>query len=357
MNPILRLLCCGLVLAAPVAAAAQSAPPTLSNPPVVAPQAKPATTAPAAAPVGATAATDDYLLGRSYRVETMQGTSFTGTLVSMSLTSLEFDAQELGRITLERGQIRRAELQGPVAVGVSGAKPGYFDIGNGSRLFFAPTGRGLRRGENTLQTVNLFLLGVNFGITDNFSLGGYVSIVPGASPFNQFLLLTPKVNFPIREKLNVGAGLLYVRVPDFDSNGNSRRTGAGIGYGALTFGGADSNFTVGLGYGFVSGKIGSTPVMLLGGQTRVSRRISLVSENYIIADSEAGMAGLYGIKVNWRRTSLGLGALYAIKYNSRDYYSGGPNSGASNTGGPSGFTTYILPVYYDFTFRFGKGVK
>ena len=350
MNPTLRLLCCGLVLAAPAAATAQSAPSTLSNPPVVAPQAKPATTAPAAAPVGATAATDEFLLGRSYRVETVQGTSFTGTLFSMSLTSLEFDAQELGRITLERGQIRRAELQGPVAVGVSGAKPGYFDIGNGSRLFFAPTGRGLRRGENTLQTVSLYLLGVNFGITDNFSLGGYVSVVPGTSPADQFLLLTPKVNFPIREKLNVGAGLLYVRVPDFDSNGNSRS--AGIGYGALTFGGADSNFTLGLGYGFTGGNNRSAPVMLLGGQTRVSRRISLVSENYIIADSEAGMAGLYGIKVNWRRTSLGLGALYVIKYNSRDYYSGGLNNG-----GPSGFTTYIVPVYYDFTFRFGKAGK
>jgi len=197
--------------------------------------------------------------------------------------------------------------------------------------------------------VNLFLLGVNFGITDNFSLGGYVSVAPGVSPTDQFLLLTPKVNFPIREKLNVGAGLLYVRVPDFDSNGNSRSIGAGIGYGALTFGGADSNFTVGLGYGFASREIGSAPVMLLGGQTRVSRRISLVSENYIIADSEAGMAGLYGIKINWRRTSLGLGALYAIEYNNQDYYTGG-----LNTGGPSGFTTYILPVYYDFTFRFGK---
>ena len=319
-------------------ALAQNTPPVLGTQP--------------SAPVLVPQQASDYLLGRTYRVETVQGTTFTGILVSMSLTSLEFDAQELGRITLERGQIRRAELQGPVAVGVTGAKPGYFDTGNGSRLFFAPTGRGLRRGENTLQTVNLFLLGVNFGITDNFSLGGYVSIVPGVSPADQFLLLTPKVNFPIREKLNVGAGLLYVRVPDFDSNGNSRSTGAGIGYGALTFGGADSNFTVGLGYGFVSGEIGSTPVMLLGGQTRVSRRISLVSENYIIADSEAGMAGLYGIKVNWRRTSLGLGALYAIEYNSRDYYSGG-----LNTGGPSGFTTYILPVYYDFTFRFGKSVR
>ena len=107
----------------------------------------------------------------------MQGTTFTGTLVSMSLTMLEFDAEEMGHVSLERSQIRRAELQGGRCR--RGAKPGYFDIGNGNRLFFAPTGRGLRKGENTLQSVNLYLMGANFGITDYFSMGGYVSVVPG----------------------------------------------------------------------------------------------------------------------------------------------------------------------------------
>ena len=347
MRPVaFPVACFGLLLLAGGPARAQTpqpsqlpqTPPVLVSPPPAAPKA-PADPTPVR--------TDEYVLGRTYEVETGQGTSFTGALVSMSLTSLEFDTPELGRIRLERSQVRRANLQGPPAVGVVGAKPGYFDIGNGSRLFFAPTGRGLRKGENTLQTVNLFLLGANFGLTDNLSLGGYVSVFPGVSPFDQFLLLTPKVSFPIKENLNVGAGLLYVRVPNIDNNNNSSSTGAGIGYGALTFGSADSNFTLGLGYGFVSGEIGSTPVMMMGGQTRISRRVSLISENYVVADSEAGMGGLYGIKINWRRTSLGLGAAYAIEYNSRDY-SGGPSQR------PIGFTTYILPVYYDFTFRFGK---
>ncbi len=333
-----------LLLGGPAIAQTPQNQPVLVSPPPAAPApSDPATTS-----------TEEYLLGRVYEVETVQGTKFTGTLVSLSLSSLEFDTPELGRIKVERSQLRRAELQGPPAPGVAGAKPGYFDIGNGSRLFFAPTGRGLRRGENTLQTVNLFLLGANFGITDNFSLGGYVSVFPGVAVFDQFLMLTPKVSFPIREKVSIGAGLLYVRVPTFDSySGGSSSTGAGIGYGALTFGRADSNFTLGLGYGFVSGEIGSTPVMLLGGQTRVSRRVSLISENYIVADSEAGMGGLYGLKINWRRTSLGLGALYAIEYQQEpDYY-----YGSGGSGGPTGFSTYIIPVYYDFTFRFGKAGK
>lgn len=322
------------------------------------PPANPA--APAAPAAEATPAPETYLLGRSYRVETVQGTTFTGVLVSMSLTALEFTTPELGAVKLERSQVRRADLQGPVT---AGAKPGYFDIGNGNRLFFAPTGRGLRKGENTLQAISLYLVGANFGITNNISVGGYVSVIPGLDPGNQFLVLTPKLSIPVREKLHVGLGVLYLRIPTFDAF--DRAYGAGVVYGAATYGSADDNVTAGLGYGLFEGEIGSTPILQLGGQTRVSRRVSLISENYIIADSRAGLGGLYGIKINWRRTSLGLGAAYAYAfgYDETSTYTFYSSNGTPYTStqtyrqGGSGGTTYIVPVYYDFTFRFGKGAR
>ncbi|MCI1188013.1 hypothetical protein MON38_11330 [Hymenobacter sp. DH14] len=342
------------------AALAQTAPPVLNNPPVApVPAAAPA--AAVGAPAAAPAVADPFLLGRTYRVETVQGTTFTGVLVSMSLTALEFDAKELGHLTLERAQIRRADLQGPIP---PTTKAGYYDIGNGNRLFFAPTGRGLRKNEASLQDVDVYLLGINYGITDNISLGGYMSIIPGLSLDQQLLVFTPKISYPIRDNLNVGFGLLYVRVPNFDSQGTG--TGAGIGYGALTYGGADNNFTVGLGYGFVQGNIGSTPILQVGGQRRVSRRISLLSENYIVADANAGMGGLYGLKINWRRTSLGLGAVYYYEFGhdeQRANYYYNPNNGQYTTTYQTvrvpgqGFSSYVIPLYIDFTFRFGKGVK
>ncbi|WP_051718892.1 hypothetical protein [Hymenobacter sp. IS2118] len=244
-----------------------------------------------------------------------------------------------------------------------GSKPGYFDIGNGNRLFFAPTGRGLRKGENVLQAVNLYLIGGNFGITDNISLGGYVSLIPGIGLDNQFLVLTPKVSFPVSEKVHVGGGALYVRIPDFDGS-LDRSYGAGIVYGAATYGSADDNVTLGLGYGFFEGDVGSTPIVQIGAQKRVSRRISLISENYIIADAQAGMGGLYGIKINWRRTSLGLGAAYVATFphdetETYSYYNGTQYVTTTQTTRRGGdfVSTYIIPVYYDFSFRFGKGVK
>ena len=340
-QPLLSLSFCGLLLAlagAP-AWAQQPAPPVLSPAPVA--------PAPATVPAVAPLADDPYLLGRSYRVETLQGTTFTGTLVSMSLTKLEFETPEMGPVSLERAQIRRAELQGPV---VAGVKPGYFDIGNGNRLFFAPTGRGLRKGENTLQVISLYLVGANFGLTDNISFGGYVSLIPGLDISNQFIALTPKISFPVSDKLHVGVGALYLRIPTFDAF--DRAYGAGILYGAATYGSADNNVTAGLGYGFFEGEIGSTPILQVGGQKRVSRRVSLISENYVVLNSRAGIGGLYGAKINWRRTSLGLGALYAYSFGYEEKY-----SGQTFYYGGSGFTTYILPAYIDFTFRFGKAAK
>ena len=221
-------------------------------------------------------ADDLYRLGRTYRIETLTGSTFTGALISLNLSDLELETKDLGRITVPRSNIRRSYDE-TLASSITTAPASYYDIGNGNRLFFAPTGRGLRRGVGDLHDVDLFLAGINYGITDNFSLGGYVSLVPFVPLSEQLLILTPKFSAAVAPKLNLGVGALYIHVPFTGSSSG----GAGILYGALTYGSAASNLTLGLGYGFFQGKIGSTPVLQIGGQTRVSRRISLVSENYI----------------------------------------------------------------------------
>lgn len=278
--------------------------------------------------VGAPATSIDST-GRRFRVVLRTGTAFDGELTARRPTQLEFLTTDLGIVLVERANIvRLEELNSTLA-----RRPAnWFDIGNGNRLFFQPTARNLRRGEGSLQSINLFLVGGNYGITDNFSVGLLASLVPGVPLADQIIAFTPKAAARLSEQWHVGAGALYLRV-----GGES----AGIFYGNATYGSADDNLSLGLGYGFVSGEIGSTPVVQFGGQKRVSRRISLISENYFVADSEAGVGGLYGIKINWRRTSLGLAAAYVLPYDDADM----------------AFTTYIIPAYIDFTFRFGKPAR
>jgi hypothetical protein len=292
-------------------------------------------------PAGAVPATPpsvpatDYVLGRRYEVMLRGGSVVEGVLVTLSLDNLEFDTKDLGRVAVPRANLLQVRsLDGPAELGL---RPGYYDIGNGNRLFFGPTARNLRKGEGVAQNVWLYVVGINYGLTDNISIGGYVSAVPGVAVQDQFIMLTPKVSLPLRDNLHVGAGVLYMRVPNFDGGG----TGAGLLYGALTSGSADNNVSVGLGYGFIGGDIGATPAILLGGQRRVSRKVSLITENYLIANSNGGIFGLYGLKLNWRRTNLGLAAGYFALFGGQNY-------------DQHVFTSYVVPVYIDFSFRFGK---
>jgi hypothetical protein len=290
---------------------------------------------PAASPGGPAGRPADPVLGRTYRVVLRNGTEFRGVLTALSLDNLEFDTPDLGHLVVLRANLTQLRsLDGPAQLGL---RPGYYDIGNGNRLFFGPTARNLRQGEGVVQDVWLYLAGVNYGITDNISLGGYLSLLPGLPPQYQLLVLTPKVSLPLRDDLHAAAGVLYMRIPNFDGGG----FGVGLLYGALTSGSADNNVTVGLGYGFASGGVGSTPTLLLGGQRRISRKVSLLTENYLIANSDAGAFGLYGLKLNWPRTNLGIAAGYFVPFQ-RD------------AGDLVVYTSYVVPVYVDFSLRFGK---
>jgi len=330
---LISLLATASVAHAQQPAALPGAPtaPAPGMPPAAAP------TAPAVAPPKASPGTTDFQLGHRYEVTLNSGTTFTGTLTLLSLENLEFDTADLGHLVVPRANLSVARDVSPV--GLASQRAGYYDIGSGSRYFFAPSGRNLRRGEGAAQTVNLYLVGVNYGITDNISLGGYVSAVPGVPIDNQLLVFTPKIGTQLSADVNLGAGVLYMRVPNFDSNG--RGYGLGLLYGVLTKGSADNNATIGVGYGFAGGNVGSTPVLLVGGQRRISRRVSLMTENYLIANSNSGMGGLYGIKLNWRRTNLGIAGAYVLPY-------------SVSPGDPQFLSSYIIPVYFDFTFRFGS---
>ncbi|MVN76185.1 hypothetical protein GO988_07595 [Hymenobacter sp. HMF4947] len=253
------------------------------------------------------------VIGQTYSVELRSGTSFLGTLRAATSLDLTFDTKDLGVVTVQRANLRQL-----VPISAEQARRGYDDVGNGTRLFFAPTARNLRRGEGYVQDIDVYLVGANYGITNNISVGVLVPIIPGLG-LNVFAV-TPKVSVPVTEKFSVGAGLLYA---------NAFGYGAGIGYGVATYGTADTNLTAGLGYAFARGETSSTPVVVLGGAVRVSRRFFLIDETYIVGQ---GIGGLLGARVAAARASGSLGLLYA-----------------TDLGG-------IYPAYLEFAYRFGKVV-
>ncbi|SNC76323.1 hypothetical protein SAMN06265337_3328 [Hymenobacter gelipurpurascens] len=278
-------------------------------------------------------------LGRTYRVTLRSGTTFAGVLRAIRSQELEFTSDEPGAIIVGRDQIVQMVLIPQTETKDALRHPTWGYVGNGTRVFFAPTARNLQAGEGYAQTIDLFLLGVNYGLTDNFSFGILASALPGVGLGNQFIAITPKVSFPVSKTLSVGAGVLYARIPDFNSNATGY--GAGVAYGLATVGSADYNLTFGLGYGFTGGNteeqgFGKSPVAVLSGATRVSKRLSLMSENYLITSGSGGLGGLYGVRLNWARTTFGIGSFYVAPFKSEGAFG------------------YIYPVYLDLSLRFGK---
>ncbi|MFN5006287.1 MAG: hypothetical protein ACK5GO_02215 [Ignavibacteria bacterium] len=170
----------------------------------------------------------------------------------------------------------------------------WFPNPNETRYLYAPSAFNLKKGEGYYQNTYLFINTFNYGITDNFSMGlGFEFISTfaslGASDFDPIYFLTPKYSMQVAENVRIGVGVLYGKISDDIG-------GFGVGYGLVTYGNPEHNATLGLGFGFFDGEFSSDPVITISGMTRLSRRISLVTENWFFpADVYRGVIS-YGIR-------------------------------------------------------------
>ena len=174
-----------------------------------------------------------------------------------------------------------------------------------TRLLFTATGRTLASGESYVGTYVIALPFAAVGLTDR------VTIAAGAP-----------VLFGQLEPVYVGARVQFLRQPKVQAGlgtlafffGNDM---IGIVYGVATLGDADRALSAGLGYFYSGDDVASKPAAMLGGEFRVSRRIKLMTENYVLPQdvgvvlaggfrvigdrlvSEIGVAGWAGDGDSW----------------------------------------------------------
>lgn len=208
------------------------------------------------------------------RLQLRDGSELVGRIVTVGDSTVQFQSS-LGTTTIRSADILSVQVERG-----GGVRNGryYFPNPNATRLIFAPTGRMLEQGEGYFSDYWIFFPGISVGLSNNFSIGGGMSIFPSVDLGDQLLYFTPKVGVARSEKFNAAVGALFVSLPTFD-DGNAT---AGMLYGVGTWGDLDNSFTTGLGYGFANGDMASSPALLVGGEARVSPRLSLVTENYLI---------------------------------------------------------------------------
>jgi hypothetical protein len=165
---------------------------------------------------------------------------------------------------------------------------------NYTRLLFSPTGRPLRKGEGYFSDHYVVFPGVAYGLTDSISVGGGLSVVPGLGLSEQLYYGSARVGRQFSERVAVSGGVLVAR------GGDSELDTLGLGFVTATLGKPDKSLTLGAGvartvgeeyYTTYSGgewrgdfrnEASYTPVVMVGGTARLSRRLAFVSENWLV---------------------------------------------------------------------------
>ena len=231
-----------------------------------------------------------------YRIETNDGNVFIGKIIDMDKNKVVLEGEAIGTITLHRKFIIKIERI--LGQDVTRGDVWYRNI-QSARYYFSPNGYGLKKGESYYQNIWVFYNQFSVGLTDHFSLG--FGMIPlflfngTATP----VWITPKFSVPIvKEKVNIGVGALMGFVV-------GESTGFGITYATATFGPHDKNLSVGLGYAYAGGEFLNTPILNVGGLTRVSKNSYLMMETYFITDG--GQVG--GISILGARSMINKSAI------------------------------------------------
>ena len=237
-------------------------------------------------------------------LKTRDGSTFVGHVVATTADSVTMRTN-VGTLTIARAAID--EVREVPRTAMHAGREYWPPDPNETRLFFAPTGRMLKRGEGYFSDTYLFLLGGAGGVTDWLTLGGGISVLPLEDFSDNIVYVTPKVGLVSSERVNVAVGAAIGTARGaFEDVGT-----AGIFYGVGTFGPPDGSVSAGVGYAYAGSDVNNTPILMLGGAKRVSKRVSLVTENYLFSDADTQFVYWYGLRLMGEKLSTDLAFINA----------------------------------------------
>jgi hypothetical protein len=206
-------------------------------------------------------------------VETKDGSRFVGKFIERRADTVVLQTETMGLIYLAESQIKSIDEAGKIKES-SSSNSAWFRNPYAAQGVFLPTGIGLKKGEGNYQNLMLALNSVQYGITDNFSLGAgleIISLVVSGRP--GVIYVQPKLSYSFTEKFHVSGGS-YLFINSFDSQSSL----VALPFANLTYGNRDNNVTIGT---FISTQSNSGQLILIGGQVRAAKKLGFVGEVYL----------------------------------------------------------------------------
>lgn len=147
----------------------------------------------------------------------------------------------------------------------------------------------------------------NFGITDHFSVMiGSNNFSFGTEPSH--ILIFPNSGFKLHEYVHAGIGYLFINRPR-ESISLGYEINWKLFYGMVTLGSSENNITLGLGYDRRSPPtedILQKPFISLSGMVRVSNKVALISENWIITSQSGDYIGQFSAGFRYFKEKVSL---------------------------------------------------
>lgn len=226
-------------------------------------------------------------------IKMKSGNEFVGRIIK----------KEDGKITLETldGEIQLASKN---VVSIKPFNGRLSDYSNqGMAYFISNSAISLKKGTggytNLMLTTSLF----NYGVTDNFSIGGGFELLSTIAQ-QPIWFLTPKYSFKLEENKQIGTGVVVI--------GFGKTSPVQLVFANITLGTPESNITGGIAFGYFQGDLLEIPALTAAGVKRLSKRFSLMSENYFVLDPNSTAylyVGIHGFRIHWDDSAISLGGV------------------------------------------------
>jgi hypothetical protein len=239
-----------------------------------------------------------------YEIRLRDGSVLVGRIVADAGATLTVQTQAGLTLTLQREQVVSITPRtGRVVDGQI-----WPEDPHATRLFFAPTGRAIPKGEGYFGVYELFFPFVSYGLTDRFTISAGTPIIPDY--IGQIFYLAPKYEIVRTARANAAIGVLALFAPEEELDGS-----AGLIYGVSTFGSPDNSLTVGATLPFTASTddsdLGNEPIFMIGGESRLGLHTKFLSENYFVP-GESGTLVSGGLRFFGERLSADFGVGLAL---------------------------------------------
>ncbi len=209
-----------------------------------------------------------------YYIGTIDGGQFMGKILNKNDREFYIETTDKGKMYIPKYVISEIKIvqnkqNGSAAQNAMSQHLIYPPNPHPSRYYYSPSALPIEKGEGYINCTYFLLYQAQYGLTDNISIGGTMTIVGMPAMFNV------KWSQKISEKFHIGAGG-QIGKTWWTSNSDA----IGVGFLNATLGQEESNITVNGGYGFY----GSEHINLISvaATQRISKKLSLLFEAWSI---------------------------------------------------------------------------